>query len=218
MALRLLHEFELLARERQIEVSISEIRRERRGGAIENQRSLVLVPVMQIVRQVEARFCVAAWCSSGPRAPRAPCASGSAPLAVHCTSESITNVAEIFSIHFTLRIYSNLGVLMSNINTWSVDQAVPLAPKGRGSIDLEIDFLNLMPGTYYAGVEVASMYDIHDSLENVVKIDLEPSDYYGTGRGVEERFGLVFFQLPEHALCTNTVLNSTRAKSYPNLF
>ena len=107
---------------------------------------------------------------------------------------------------------------MSNINTWSVDQAVPLAPKGRGSIDLEIDFLNLMPGTYYAGVEVASMYDIHDSLENVVKIDLEPSDYYGTGRGVEERFGLVFFQLPEHALCSNTVLNSTRAKSYPNLF
>src|SRR4030095_8523437 len=154
MALRLLTECERLARERQIEVSISEIRRERRGGAIENQRSLVLVPVMQLVRQVEARLCVAAWCSSGPRAPRAPCASGSAPLAVHCTSEFITNVAEIFSIHFTLRIYSNLGVLMSNINTWSVDQAVPLAPKGRGSLDLEIDFLNLMPGTYYAGVEV----------------------------------------------------------------
>jgi hypothetical protein len=111
-------------------------------------------------------------------------------------------------------------VLMSNINTWSVDQAVPLAPKGRGSIDLEIDFLNLMPGTYYAGVEVASMYEIHDSLENFVKIDVEPSDYYGTGRGVEveERFGLVFFQLPEHALCSDTVLNSTRAKSYPNLF
>ena len=27
-------------------------------------------------------------------------------------------------------------------------------PAKRGSIDLEIDFLNLMPGTYYAGVEV----------------------------------------------------------------
>jgi hypothetical protein len=50
---------------------------------------------------------------------------------------------------------------MSNMNTWSVDQAVPLAPKGRGSIDLEIDFLNPMLGTYYAVVEVASMYEIH---------------------------------------------------------
>jgi len=56
-------------------------------------------------------------------------------------------------------------------------------PAKRGSIDLEIDFLNLMPGTYYAGVEVARMYDIHDSRENVVKIDLEPSDYYGTWPG-----------------------------------
>jgi hypothetical protein len=66
------------------------------------------------------------------------------------------------------------------------------------------------------------MYEIHDSLENVVKIDVELSDYYGTGRGVEERFGLVFFpfrsKLPEHALWSDTVLNSTRAKFYPNLF
>ena len=107
---------------------------------------------------------------------------------------------------------------MSNMNTWSVDQAVPLAPKGRGSIDLEIDFLNLMPGTYYAGVEVARMYDIDDSRENVVKIDLEPSDYYALAGGSRSVSVWFFFQLPEQALCRDTVLNSTRAKSYPNLF
>lgn len=97
------------------------------------------------------------------------------------------------NLHFAFRISSNLGVLISNLHTWSVDEAVPLARKGRGSIDLEIDFLNLMPGTYYAGIDVASMYEYHDSLDNVVKIDVEPSDYYGTGRGIEARFGLVFF-------------------------
>jgi hypothetical protein len=61
------------------------------------------------------------------------------------------------------------------------------------------------------------MYDIHDSRENVVKIDWEPSDYDGTGRGVEERFGLVFSNSLSTP-CAATVLNSTRAKSYPNLF
>jgi hypothetical protein len=39
----------------------------------------------------------------------------------------------------------------------------------------------------------ASFGEWHDLLENVVKLDIEPSDYYGTGRGIEPRFGMVFF-------------------------
>jgi homopolymeric O-antigen transport system ATP-binding protein len=100
---------------------------------------------------------------------------------------------DIPELHFGFRIYSNLGVLLSDIHTWSTAQAVPLAPKGRGRIDLEVDCLNLMPGTYYASVWVTSFGEWHDVLENVAKIDLETTDYYGTGRGVEARFGLVFF-------------------------
>jgi lipopolysaccharide transport system ATP-binding protein len=100
---------------------------------------------------------------------------------------------DIPNLHFGLRIFSNLGVLLSEMHTWSTNQSIDLAPKGKGFIDLEIDFLNLMPGTYYAEVFVASMNEYHDRLENVVKIHVEPSDYYGTGRGIEARFGLVFF-------------------------
>src|SRR5262249_30913015 len=37
------------------------------------------------------------------------------------------------NLHFGLRIYSNLGVLLSDIHTWSTCQAVPLAQKGKGS-------------------------------------------------------------------------------------
>jgi lipopolysaccharide transport system ATP-binding protein len=111
---------------------------------------------------------------------------------------------DIPNLHFGLRIFSNLGVLMSELHTWSTNQAVALAPKGKGSIDLEIDFLNLMPGTYYVELLAASMNEYHDRLENVAKIDVEPSDFYGTGRGIEARFGLVFFpfrwKLPENAL------------------
>jgi lipopolysaccharide transport system ATP-binding protein len=100
---------------------------------------------------------------------------------------------DIPNLHFGLRLYSNLGILVSEIHTYSTNQAIDLARKGKGCIDLEIDFLNLMPGSYYATVLVASMNEYHDWLENVARIEVEPSDYYGTGRGVEARFGLVFF-------------------------
>ncbi len=100
---------------------------------------------------------------------------------------------DIPNLHFGLRLYSSLGILMSEIHTDSTNQAVDLARKGKGCIDLEIDFLNLMPGTYYAGLFAAIWNEYQDWLENVARIEIEPSDYYGTGRGVEARCGLVFF-------------------------
>jgi len=100
---------------------------------------------------------------------------------------------DIPNLHFGLQLYSNLGVLVSEIHTDSTKQAIELAPKGKGCIDLEIDFLNLMPGTYYAGLFAATWHEYQDWLENVARIEIEPSDFYGTGRGVEARFGLVFF-------------------------
>lgn len=100
---------------------------------------------------------------------------------------------DIPNLHFGLRLYTNLGLLVSEIHTWSTNQPVPLAQQGRGTIDLELDCLNLMPGTYYVTLLAASMNEYHDLLENVAKINVEPSDYYSTGRGIEARFGLVFF-------------------------
>lgn len=96
------------------------------------------------------------------------------------------------NLHFGLRIFSNLGVLITEVNTWSTAQDVPLARAGTGRIDLEIDCLNLMPGTYYLGIWASSFHEWHDVLDNVAVLTVEPSDYYGTGRGVESRFGLIF--------------------------
>lgn len=55
---------------------------------------------------------------------------------------------DIPNLHFGLRIYSHLGALISNLHTISTNQAVPLAEKGRRSIELDVSFLNLMPGSY----------------------------------------------------------------------
>ena len=57
---------------------------------------------------------------------------------------------------------------------------------------MEINFFNLMPGSYYIGLWTYTMWEPLDVLHNVAVLDVEPSDYYGTGRGVEPRFGLVF--------------------------
>jgi lipopolysaccharide transport system ATP-binding protein len=96
------------------------------------------------------------------------------------------------NLHFGIRIYSSLGVLVTEVTTWSTAQDVPLAREGPGCIDLEIDSLNLMPGTYHLSVWVSSFHEWHDVLDNVAVLNVEPSDYYGTGRGVEARFGLIF--------------------------
>jgi lipopolysaccharide transport system ATP-binding protein len=100
---------------------------------------------------------------------------------------------DIPTLHFGLRIYTSLGVLISDIHTWSVNQAVSLAPQGKGRIELSVASLNLMPGNYYLSVWASSLDEWHDVIENVATLEVEPSDYYGTGRGIEARFGLIFF-------------------------
>ena len=101
-------------------------------------------------------------------------------------------IRDLPGLHFGLRIFSSLGVLVTEATTMATNEEIPLAGKGYGCIDLEIDFLNLLPDTYYIGVWVASTYVAYDYLDNIAKLEIEPSDYYGTGRGIHSRYGLVF--------------------------
>ncbi len=101
---------------------------------------------------------------------------------------------DIPNLYFGLRIFSNLGVLISDVHNWATNEGIPLAPKGRGTIDLEIDFLNLVPGTYYLGLGAATPGTWHDVLDKFAKFDVQPADFYGTGRGLESGSGLVFFR------------------------
>jgi lipopolysaccharide transport system ATP-binding protein len=103
---------------------------------------------------------------------------------------------EIPSLHFGMRIFSNTGVLITEVNTWATNEEIPLAGEGPGSIGLKIDFLNLQPGSYYIGVWASSFFEWHDVLDNIGKLEIEPSDFYGSGKGVTSRFGYVF--LPYH--------------------
>jgi lipopolysaccharide transport system ATP-binding protein len=98
---------------------------------------------------------------------------------------------ELSSLHFGFRILSNLGTLITDSNTWTTGQGISFAREGPGSIDLEIDFLNLMPGIYYIGLWLMAFGTEYDVLDNVATLQVEPADYYGTGR-LETKFGMIF--------------------------
>ena len=101
---------------------------------------------------------------------------------------------EVRNLYFGLRIFSNLGVLVADVHNWATNQGIALAPRGKGTIDLAIDFLNLVPGTYYVGLWAASPGTWHDVLENVARFEVQPTDFYGTGRGLRSGEGLVCFR------------------------
>jgi lipopolysaccharide transport system ATP-binding protein len=98
---------------------------------------------------------------------------------------------ELSNLYFGFRITSNFGALITDANSWTTSQPVQWAPKGLGSIDLDIDFLNLMPGLYYIGVWLKGSGGVHDELDNAAKLEIEASDYYGTGR-LDAKFGMIF--------------------------
>jgi lipopolysaccharide transport system ATP-binding protein len=123
---------------------------------------------------------------------------------------------DVPNLHFGIRIYSHLGVLLTDAHTWATAQPVPLARRGSGMIDMEIDFLNLMPGTFFLGIWASSFHEYHDVLNNVATLDIEPSDYYGTGRGIESRFGLMFLPCRWVEPNTNHVTTTKRSEGDGN--
>lgn len=87
---------------------------------------------------------------------------------------------------------TDLGLKLIGTNNWATGYYVPKVGAGGGYMDLEIDFLNIMPGRYYLSLWLGPWGHVQDCLQNAVIMDVEPSDFYGTGRGIESRFGMMF--------------------------
>jgi lipopolysaccharide transport system ATP-binding protein len=96
--------------------------------------------------------------------------------------------------HFGFELHTELGTHVTDISTWSTGLDIPELTEGQGHADLEIDFLNLMPGRYYVSLWLESVGGLrYDLLNRCAAMDVETSDYYNSGRGIEGQFGLVFF-------------------------
>jgi lipopolysaccharide transport system ATP-binding protein len=100
------------------------------------------------------------------------------------------------SPHFGLSVQSDLGTLVTLTSTWHLGKEIPVL-NGEGHIDLAIEFLNLNPSRYYLSLLLRSAggneRDLdYDILENCIALDIEPSNYYASGRGIDSKFGLIF--------------------------
>jgi len=91
-----------------------------------------------------------------------------------------------------INVHSEYGTLLAASNNWATGDDIPLVEPGEAYADFEIDCLYLLPGRYYLSLWLGwKIY--YDVLRNCISFDVEPSNYYGSGRGIESRFGLMFF-------------------------
>ncbi len=123
-----------------------------------------------------------------------------------------------YRVHKSLRdlviginILTEYGTLLAANNNWATGNDIPFVESGEGFADLEIDCLYLLPGRYYLSLWLGKWNNLHDVLKNCIHFDVETSDYYGSGRGIDSSFGVMF--LPsrwkscapqEHTLLTKT--------------
>jgi lipopolysaccharide transport system ATP-binding protein len=95
---------------------------------------------------------------------------------------------------FGLRIYSDLGTLVTDTSTWHHAIDIPLVPPGEGFVDLHIDFLNLLPARYYFSLWITGAASpVHDNVEHCAELEIELANVYSSGRMLDNRSGIVFF-------------------------
>jgi hypothetical protein len=93
---------------------------------------------------------------------------------------------------FGIRLFSSSGVFLTDVSTWNLGLEVSQLTPGRGYLDLTIDTLNLMPGRYFLSLWLSSPGGaVYDVLEQCAALDVETSNYYKSGRGIDSRFGLL---------------------------
>lgn len=92
-----------------------------------------------------------------------------------------------------INIHNEYGTLIAASNNWATGDDIPVVEAGEGYADFEIDCLYLQPGRYFLSLWLGKWSNLHDVLKNVIHFDVEPSDYYGSGRGIDSSFGLMFF-------------------------
>lgn len=95
---------------------------------------------------------------------------------------------------FGFRLYTEFGTLVTDTSTWHHAIDIPLVPPGDGYIDLQIDYLNLLPAHYYFSLWITgSASPVHDNIEHCAQLEVALANVYSSGRMLDSRSGIVFF-------------------------
>ena len=100
----------------------------------------------------------------------------------------------ILQPNFALRFFTSMGTLITETSSGLHGVTIQSLAPGEGSIDLELDALNLIPSRYMISLSISGGAegkvmdgDVHAFL------DVEPSGATGTVRALNSRHGIVYF-------------------------
>jgi lipopolysaccharide transport system ATP-binding protein len=100
---------------------------------------------------------------------------------------------------FYFRIRNEIGEKVATMSTSLSGHELPTLYPGQGYVDLDIDFLNINPDRYYITVYAINTTDredgetiCYDSIERCAVLDVSVSDYYGSGKGIDKYWGVMF--------------------------
>ncbi len=95
---------------------------------------------------------------------------------------------------FGFRLLTEMGTLVTDTSTWHHSLDIPEIAPGDGYLDLEIDFLNLLPGRYDFSLWITGLSQIvYDGVEHCAKLEVELANVYRSGRQLDSRSGIVYF-------------------------
>jgi lipopolysaccharide transport system ATP-binding protein len=97
----------------------------------------------------------------------------------------------ILEPHFGVEIYTNMGTLVTSLNTWTMGHNLESLSQGEGYIDVHVPAVNLVPDRYYLSFWLASVGPKYDHVDLCAALDVEPADVHGSGRELDGRFGIV---------------------------
>lgn len=94
------------------------------------------------------------------------------------------------------RVYTEFGVLVTSSSTWFHGIVIPSISPGDGYIDVDIASLSLVPARYSVSLWFSDgAYDSHvyDRLDHCVRLDVEASNFHGSGQTMDSGYGIVYF-------------------------
>lgn len=97
--------------------------------------------------------------------------------------------------NFNFIIYTENRVKVATFKNLTSGQNVPSLQPGDGYADLDIECLNIMPDRYFVNLCIVDANDQYiDHLVHCSTFDVEGSNYYQTGRGINKLEGITFLR------------------------
>jgi lipopolysaccharide transport system ATP-binding protein len=98
---------------------------------------------------------------------------------------------------FGVQLSTDSGTVISQVSTWLCGVDLPALAEGDGYIDLCLDSMNIMPGQYFLSVWLGALGPTYyDSIDRCTILDVEPADFYGSGRSSQDK--RVIMMMPCH--------------------